>query len=73
MVSFRYPPAVTYSYVPSVIFSASAITTDIAVRASMDFPLQMQRLSRPDFLFFNSVRIESVSPEEFLQAINSSD
>jgi len=31
--------AVTHSYVPSVIFSASAITTGIAACASMDFPL----------------------------------
>ena len=62
MVSFRYPPAVTYSYVPSVIFSASAITTDIAVRASMDFPLQMQRLSRPDYFLFDGVRIIAMSP-----------
>jgi len=65
MVSFRYPPAVTYSYVPSVIFSASAITTSIAARASMDFPLQMQRLSRPEFQLFNCVRIESVRPKKF--------
>ena len=31
--------AVTHSYVPSIIFSASAITTDITACASMDFPL----------------------------------
>ena len=66
MVSFRYPPAVTYSYVPSVIFSASAITTSITARASMDFPLQEQRLSRPEFCLLDGVRIESVGPEEFL-------
>ena len=62
MVSFRHPPAVTYSYVPSVIFSASAITTSVAARASMDFPLQMQRLSRPEFQLFNGVRIETMRP-----------
>ena len=39
MVTFRSYSAVTYSYVPSVIFSASAITTSISACASMDFPL----------------------------------
>ena len=39
MVSFRSYSAVTYSYVPSLIYWTGAITTDITACASMDFPL----------------------------------
>ena len=49
MVTFRSPPAVTYSYVPSVIFSASAITTSVAARASMDFPLLIAAIVQTGF------------------------
>lgn len=52
IVSLRYSSAVMRSRIPSVIFSASAITTGISACASMDFPLELiQQLSRPNFIY----------------------
>ena len=63
IVSLRSYSAVTHSCVPSVIFSASAITTSITARASMDFPLA-EASNHPDRMLFNVMRIESVLPQK---------
>ena len=49
MVTFRFCSAVMRSRIPSVIDSASAITTGIAACASMDFPLAKPAIVRTEY------------------------
>ena len=66
---FRSSSAVTHSYVPSIIFSASAITTGITACASMDFPLTIVS-NYPDRMLFNCMGIISQFVDKCFVLIN---
>lgn len=70
IVALRFPSAVICSHIPSVIFSASAITTDIAVCASMDFPLTFVSDYLGRILLLDGIWIKSLFPKEFFQLID---
>ena len=57
------------SRIPSVIFSASAITTGITACASMDFPLA-EASNYPDRKLFDVVRIEALFPNKLFKIAN---